>query len=176
MEDTVKYSVPRIVPLINPLMHRLIGTGLRLGPRSAPMVLLTVTGRKSGQPRTTAVNMFDKGGVRYVLGTFGETDWVRNLRAAREAILTLRGRKILVDAIELPIEEAAPVIREALEPFLRTKFGAEALGRFFDVAPGAPLSAYLVEAGRHPIFELRTRQAAHVSAQRSSARPWSLRR
>jgi deazaflavin-dependent oxidoreductase (nitroreductase family) len=158
LEETVKYKVPGIVPLLNPLMHRLIGLGLPLGPRRAPMVLLTVNGRKSGQPRTTAVNMFDKGDARYVLGTFGETDWVRNLRAARAATLTLRGRQIPVDAIELPIEQAAPVIREALEPFLKTRFGAGALGRFFDVGPGAPASAYLDEARRHPIFELRTRQ------------------
>ncbi len=141
-------------------MHRLIGLGLKLGPQRAPMVLLTMKGRKSGQTRTTAVNMFELGGVRYVLGTFGETDWVRNLRAAREATLTLRGRKIPVDAIELPIEEAAPVMREALEPFLKTKFGAEALGKFFDVKPGAPVSAYLDEARRHPLFALRARQAS----------------
>ncbi len=156
----MKYKVPGIVPLLNPLMHRLIGLGLPLGPRRAPMVLLTVNGRKSGRPRTTAVNMFDTGEARYVLGTFGETDWVRNLRAAREAILTLRGRQIPVDAIELPIDEAAPVLRAALEPFLKTKFGSEALGRFFSVEPGASLSAYLDEATRHPIFALRERRMA----------------
>jgi deazaflavin-dependent oxidoreductase (nitroreductase family) len=160
LEDTVKYQLPRIVPLVNPIMHRLIGLGLPLGPRSARMVLLTVNGRKSGEPRTTAVNMFDMDGKRYVLGTFGETDWVRNLRAARAATLTLRGRKIPVDAIELPIEEAAPVMREALEPFLKTKFGAEALGKFFDVKPGAPVSAYVDEARRHPLFALRERKVA----------------
>ena len=156
----MKYHLPRIVPLINPVMHRLIGLGLRLGPRSAPMVLLTVRGRKTGQPRTTAVNVFERGDVRYVLGTFGETDWVRNLRAAREATLTLRGRRFTVDAVELPIEEAAPLIQDALEPFLRTRFGAQALRRYYDVVPGAPLAAYIAEARRHPLFELRTRQVA----------------
>jgi deazaflavin-dependent oxidoreductase (nitroreductase family) len=156
----VKYHVPRIVPLLNPLMHRLIGLGLRLGPRAAPMVLLTVKGRKSGQPRTTAVNMFELNDVRYVVGTFGETDWVRNLRAAREATLTQRGRQLPVDAVELPIEEAAPVLHDALEPFLKTRFGSRALRGFYDVVPNAPLAAYLVEARRHPIFELRPRQAA----------------
>jgi deazaflavin-dependent oxidoreductase (nitroreductase family) len=157
----MKYHVPRIVPLINPLMRRLIGTGIHLGPRRAPMVLLTVKGRKSGQPRTTAVNMFKRAdGVRYVLAAFGETDWVRNLRAAREATLTEGGRRFMVDAVELPVEEAAPVIKEALEPFLATRFGGRALRRYYDLAPGSPTSAYLAEARRHPIFQLRPRQVA----------------
>jgi deazaflavin-dependent oxidoreductase (nitroreductase family) len=155
----MRFHVPALIPLLNPLMHGLIGLGLPLGPRRAPMVLLTVKGRKSGQPRTTAVNMFERDDSRYVLGTFGETDWVRNLRAAREAILIQRGRRLAVDAIELPIEDAAPVLQEALEPFLRTRFGGQALRRYYDVRPGAPLAAYIEEARRHPIFELRTRAA-----------------
>ena len=156
----MRYHVPRVVPLLNPLMHRLIGLGLRLGPRSAPMVLLTIKGRKTGEPRTTAVNMFERDDVRYVVGTFGETDWVRNLRAAREATLTQRGRRLVVDAVELPVEEAAPVLRAALGPFLGTRFGAQALRPFYEVTPDSPIAAYVTEARRHPIFELRTRQAA----------------
>jgi len=156
----VRYHVPRIVPLINPLMHRLIGLGLRLGPRSAPMILLRIKGRKTGEPRTTAVNMFERNGVRYVVGTFGETDWVRNLRAAREAILIERGRQVAVDAVELPIEDAAPVLHDALKPFLGTRFGSQALRSYYDVGPGAPPAAYLDEARRHPVFELRPQRAA----------------
>jgi deazaflavin-dependent oxidoreductase (nitroreductase family) len=156
----MKFHVPGVIPLINPLMQRLIGLGLPLGPRSAPMVLLTVKGRKTGQPRTTAVNMFERDDRRYVLGTFGETDWVRNLRAAREGTLIRRGKRVTVEAIELPIEEAAPVLQEALEPFLRTRFGGQALRRYYDVVPGAPLAAYIAEARRHPIFALRPRRAA----------------
>jgi deazaflavin-dependent oxidoreductase (nitroreductase family) len=142
-------------------MHKLIGLGLPVGPRTAPMVLLTVNGRKSGRPRTTPVNVFALSDVRYVQSPFGETDWVRNLRAAREAVVTERGRKIPVDAEELPVEEAAPVLRAFLEPFLNTTVGSKALGRYYtSLAAGAPLAAYLEEARRHPIFALRTRQAA----------------
>jgi deazaflavin-dependent oxidoreductase (nitroreductase family) len=156
----MRYHVPRVVPLLNPLLHRLIGLGLRLGPRSAPMVLLTIRGRKTGQPRTTAVNMFERDDARYVVGTFGETDWVRNLRAAREATLTQRGRRLVVDAVELPIEEAAPVLRDALVPFLGTRLGSQALRPFYEVTPDSPIAAYVDEARRHPIFELRPRRAA----------------
>jgi deazaflavin-dependent oxidoreductase (nitroreductase family) len=156
----MRYHVPRVVPLLNPLLHRLIGLGLRLGPRSAPMVLLTIRGRKTGQPRTTAVNMFERDDARYVVGTFGETDWVRNLRAAREATLTQRGRRFLVDAVELRIEEAAPVLRDALVPFLGTRLGSQALRPFYEVTPDSPIAAYVDEARRHPIFELRPRRAA----------------
>ena len=85
---------------------------------------------------------------------------MRNLRAAREAILIERGRQVPVDAVELPIEDAAPVLHDALEPFLGTRFGGQALRSYYDVGPGAPIAAYLDEARRHPIFELRPRRAA----------------
>jgi len=156
----MRQKIPGIVPLLNPLVQRLLGLGLGMGPKRTPMVLLTIAGRKSGQPRTTPVNVFHRGDRNYVFGTFGETNWVRNLRTAGEAILTERGRRMRVEAIELSAEDAAPVLRELLEPLLRTPVASRVLPRFYRVTPGAPLADYLAEARRHPIFELRPRSAA----------------
>jgi hypothetical protein len=56
-------------------------------PRRGMMIntntLLTVPGRKSGRPRTTPVTIIEHEGGRYVSSSFGDVDWVRNLRAAR---------------------------------------------------------------------------------------------
>ena len=156
----MRIEVPRIVPMLNPFIRRLLGLGLPMGPRRTPLVLLTVKGRKSGEPRTTPVNVFHRGDQHFVFGTFGETDWVRNLRAAGEAILTERGRQVPVEAVELSVEDGAPVLRDLLEPLLKTPLAARVLPRFYRVTPGAPLAAYVAEAQRHPIFELRPRRVA----------------
>ncbi len=63
---------------------------------SAPVVLLTTTGRRSGQPRTAAVLYYTEGDdVIVVASSFGRAKhpgWYHNLRANPEATLTSRGR------------------------------------------------------------------------------------
>src|SRR5579859_7808735 len=46
---------------------------------------LIVRGPKSGRPISVPVPPFEYGGVRYFVGSRGETNWVRNLRAAGQA-------------------------------------------------------------------------------------------
>src|SRR5579871_139940 len=82
------YRVTFVVRASNWIAGRLLRAGVNMGP----MVLLTVRGRKSGQPRTTPVAMVERDGQRWVVGTFGNVNWVRNLRAAGEAMLTRRRR------------------------------------------------------------------------------------
>lgn len=66
----------------------LVGTvGLNL--QGAEM--LTVVGRKSGQPHTFPVNPLDVDGERYLLSARGDGNWVKNARAAGEITLH-RGR------------------------------------------------------------------------------------
>jgi deazaflavin-dependent oxidoreductase (nitroreductase family) len=52
---------------------------------------LTVRGRRSGLPLTTPLAPFDYEGARYLVGGGGETHWVRNLRAAGQGQLRMRG-------------------------------------------------------------------------------------
>src|SRR5262249_41645427 len=86
-------QVPRFVRVGNVLTMSLLRAGVKLaGPfvffGNYPMYLLTVRGRTSGQPRTVALVIMQRNGKRYVSSPYGIVDWVRNLRAAREAILT----------------------------------------------------------------------------------------
>lgn len=143
--------VPLIVTLFNPIAARLLGAGLPLGPNA----LLTVMGRKSGQPRTTGVALVEANGRRWVIGTFGDVNWTRNLRAAKEAVLT-RGRiRQRVRSVELTPQEAAAFFTEVLLPYARrVPFGRWLVGAvlgagdIFDDPAGA--------ARNHPVFELHT--------------------
>jgi len=89
------------VPFYIPIFNRIIVRLLRVGVPMGPMILLTVRGRTSGQPRTTPVGLFEQDGHRWLLATFGETNWTRNLRAAGEGILTRGRRREAIAAVEL---------------------------------------------------------------------------
>jgi deazaflavin-dependent oxidoreductase (nitroreductase family) len=128
-----KNQAPRFVRVANVLTITLLRAGLPLvGPGlvigNYPMYLLTVRGRKSGQPRTVPLAIIERNGKRYVGTPFGIVDWVRNLRAAGEATLTRRRRSETVNARELPPGEAALILQEEIKsgnPFIRS-FGATA--------------------------------------------------
>src|SRR3989442_8498620 len=98
-----RIHIPSVVGLFNPIARRLLKVGALLGPNA----LITVRGRKSGLPRTTPVALVELDGRRWVIGTFGETNWVRNLRTAGEATLTVGRRKEEVMAHELKGEAGA---------------------------------------------------------------------
>ena len=107
--------VPTSVRLLGPLAQLL----LRLGVPQGPNALLTVRGRKTGELRTTGVTVLEVGGRRWVIGTFGETNWVRNLRAARTATLMVGRRRQEVQAVELTGEARATFFRDVLGPYVR---------------------------------------------------------
>ena len=83
----------------------------RLGIAFFTFHLLTVRGRRTGKPRTTPVSPFHVDGKRYVM-SFGQTEWVRNARAAGEAVLSRGRRRVEVSLVELPAAERAKIARE----------------------------------------------------------------
>src|SRR5258708_18597138 len=89
-EDMAKTSqVPLFVRIGNILTTTLLRAGFKLvGPGNYPMYLLTVRGRKSGLPRTVPIVIIQRNGKRYLASPYGIVDWIRNLRAAGEPILT----------------------------------------------------------------------------------------
>jgi deazaflavin-dependent oxidoreductase (nitroreductase family) len=145
--------VPALIPLLNPLIGRLLGAGVPFGPN----VLLTVRGRTSGLLRTFPVAILELEGRRYVQSPFGEVNWVRNLRADAAATVTKGDRSESVEAVEVTPESAGPLLRDALAPYVRWRLGAMLVGRFFHLGPDATLDDYIAEARRHPMFELRPR-------------------
>jgi deazaflavin-dependent oxidoreductase (nitroreductase family) len=143
--------VPFFVPLFNPIARRLLRVGVPLGPNA----LLTVRGRTSGVDRTTPVAVVAIGGRRWLIGTFGEVNWVRNLRAAHEATLTINRRPEPVQAVELSQQEASSFFKDVLTPYVSQL----PLGRFLLGTLGAKelLTDPDAAAQHHPVFELHPR-------------------
>ena len=115
-----------------------------------PMYLLTVRGRKSGQPRTVSMVILERDGKRYLGAPFGAVGWVRNLRAAGEATLKRGRRAETVNARELPPGEAAVVLREEIKD-------GNPFSRYFGVTAESSREEFERAAIRHPVFLLETK-------------------
>ncbi|KUH87942.1 MULTISPECIES: nitroreductase/quinone reductase family protein [unclassified Mycobacterium] len=75
-------------------------------------VVLSVPGRKTGKRRMTPVTPMVVDGHRYVVGGVPGSDWAANVRAAGEATLHIGRRSERVRMVEMPVEEARPLLRE----------------------------------------------------------------
>jgi hypothetical protein len=92
-------------------------------------------------------------GRRWVIGTFGEVNWVRNLRAAGRATITVGKRRQEVSASELDVQARIEFFRDVLGPYVRRlPIGALVL-RILGATEilEDPASA----ASHRPVFELR---------------------
>ncbi|OAN32542.1 nitroreductase/quinone reductase family protein [Mycolicibacterium iranicum] len=67
---------------------------------------LTVTGRHSGRPQQLPVVIPEVHGMKYLVSTRGESDWVKNVRANPQVKV---GNHAYV-ASEVPVEQRAPII------------------------------------------------------------------
>jgi deazaflavin-dependent oxidoreductase (nitroreductase family) len=104
-------QAPMFVPWANVLTTALLRAGFKLTGFGVPMYLLTVRGRTSGQPRTTPVSVAELDGQHYVFAPYGTVNWVRNLRAAGEAVVTRGRRTAVIRAHELPLADAVDVLK-----------------------------------------------------------------
>jgi deazaflavin-dependent oxidoreductase (nitroreductase family) len=110
---------------------------------------LAVTGRKSGQWRTTPVNLLVHDGHRYLVSPRGETQWVRNLRAAGTGELRLGRRTESFRGRELGDDEKVPVLRAYLR-----KWWFETGIFFGGTGPRSTDDKIRAIAARHPAFEV----------------------
>lgn len=110
---------------------------MRLGARG--VATLTVVGRRTGDPRKVPVIPVEVDGNRYVVSPYGQSDWVRNLRAAGGGELRSKGHTEVFRATEVPVEERGPVI-----------------ARYREVAGNhiGPYFARLPEPRDHPVFRV----------------------
>lgn len=141
-------KAPWFVPLGNILTKTLLRAGVKVvGFGRYPTYLLTVRGRKSGEPRTVPIVLLLRNGRRYLASPYGLVNWVRNLRAAKEAVLTRGRRSETVTARELPKEEAALVLREDVRD-------GNPFARYYGVTANSSLEEFENAVVTHPVFEL----------------------
>ena len=130
------------------IMNGALGWLASLGLTPSHMITLEVKGRRSGETRSTVMNMVEYEGARYVVSPRGEAEWVRNVRAAGgEAVIRHRGRRS-VRLEELPAEQRAPILKKYLSE------NAMSTGKHFGVDPKADVAEFGAIAARHPVFRV----------------------
>jgi deazaflavin-dependent oxidoreductase (nitroreductase family) len=149
MSHRIGGAAPRRVTVWGPIAKVLLAAGVPLGFNG----LLTVSGRKSGQPRTTPVAIIAVAGRRWVWAPWGDVQWVRNLRAAGRATITVRRRNEAVTATELDPTQRVAFFRDILGPLARgIPFGVWFIRTVDQVDLDDPLAA----AEGRPVFELHS--------------------
>ena len=121
--------------------------------------VLTVRGRRTGNPQSVPVNLLSLDGDRFLVAPRGNTQWVRNARAAGEVELRVGRRVERVSLVEVPVADRAPVLRVYLK-----RWGWE-VGRFVEGLTKSSTDAELANAAPGmPVFRLESIPATTVAA------------
>ena len=131
------------------VFNRLVALLTKRGMSVMGSRVLAVKGRSSGEWRTTPVNLLSYEGRRYLVAPRGETQWVRNLRAAGTGELRVGRRAESFRGRELADDEKVPVLRAYLR-----RWKAE-VGVFFEgTGPDSSDDQIRAIAPKHPAFEV----------------------
>lgn len=129
-------------------------TSLGLAPHDA--VTLEVRGRSTGKTRRTPVIRLGYKGDHYLVALAGESNWVRNVRAANGAAVIRRRGAIRVRLVELPVKDRSHIIDAYLKRDGRqgTRAGANEAQYYFGVNPEPSLEEIAAIAEYYPVFRI----------------------
>jgi hypothetical protein len=110
--------------------------------------VLEVRGRNSGKVVSLPVDPLDLAGRRYLVCARGDSNWVRNARAAGKVVLARAMRRHQYIVRELAADMRPPILKAYLDRF------ANEVQRFFPIAKGSAVKSFNKLAPRYPVFEL----------------------
>jgi deazaflavin-dependent oxidoreductase (nitroreductase family) len=130
--------------IFNRLFAVAIGFGMGLGHN----YVLEVRGRKSGRIFSAPVDLLEVEGRRYLVAPRGETNWVRNARAAGRVTLRKGRRRDEFAVREVGVAQRPELLKAYLDRFAMT------VQRYFPLPRESPASEFTQIAERYPVFEL----------------------
>lgn len=152
----------------SPWYRRLNPVGVPLttwgfAPRDA--VTLQVRGRRTGRPRRIPILITRYEGADYLVALAGQSQWVRNVRAAGgDAVLRRRStRRVRLE--EVPVEERAPVLAAYLAAGKRRSGESAAREQakwYFGLHEPPTVERLAVLAPRYPVFRVHDAESRAV--------------
>ena len=126
-----------------------------MAPRS--VIVLEVPGRNSGVIHRTTLVRADCDGGHYLVALAGESQWVRNVRAAGGRVVIGPRHRHAARLVEVPPQQRAPVIRAYLQRSGRqpgSKAAASEARYYFGVTAGPSLEELGQIAMHYPVFQI----------------------
>lgn len=143
---TTRYDEPGTIARAgNTAIRWLAEAGISLAGTSA----LRVRGRRTGKLRSVVINVLTVDGRRYLVSPRGNTEWVRNVRAAGEVELGPRWRSRNLRVTEVPDAAKTPLLQRYLD-----RWYWEIKGHCAGLTPRSTESEISQAASSIPIFEL----------------------
>ena len=99
------------------MFSRAMVLGIRIGAIRGHFHILEVRGRKSGRTISLPVDPIEVDERRYLVCARGESQWVRNARAAGEIVLVRAMRRQPYALREVPADLRRPVLKAYLDQF-----------------------------------------------------------
>ena len=130
-------------------LNRVFAGLTKLGISVLDSRVLSVRGRKTGEMRSTPVNLLTIDGTKYLVAPRGHTQWVRNLRVAGTGELRV-GRKVEVFTPTELADEDKPVI---LRAYLK-RWRFEVAAFFEGIDHTATDEQLLAIAPGYPVFRI----------------------
>jgi hypothetical protein len=134
---------------VDRIFGRTLAFLVRIGLVRGHFYVLEVRGRRSGRIISLPVDLLELDGRRYLVCARGNSNWVRNARAAGEVVLVRALRRQRYAVHEILGETRPPILKAYLDRF------ATEVQRFFPIPKGSPVEAFADLAPRYPVFELQ---------------------
>lgn len=112
-------------------------------------VVLTTTGRRSGERRSVPVSPLDLDGVGYIVSPYGDVSWVKNVRADSRVELHRGRQRKDVTLAEVPPARTGKLLLAYWRQEKVTR-------RYFDVPSDPKPADFVAEAEAHPVFKIIT--------------------
>jgi deazaflavin-dependent oxidoreductase (nitroreductase family) len=112
-------------------------------------VVLTVTGRRSGRPRSVMVAPISRDGNDYLVSPYGEVSWVHNVRAEPLVTLGKRGSERVVRLDEVTGRRPG-IVKDYYD---RESFARQ----YMDVPGAAAIDDFASVPARFPVFRIEER-------------------
>jgi hypothetical protein len=121
---------------------------VRRGRGPKPMHLVTVRGRKSGKEYSTPFWLLELPDGRYWVSVFGETNTIKNARAAGHVSVSRGATRDEVRLVEVPVESRLPFLHEYVAS------NKSSMVRTYFATPASSDDELRALAPEHTVFKL----------------------
>ena len=143
---TMRYDQPTAAARVFNELFRLLA---EVGISVAGTVAIRVRGRKTGKRRGVVVNLLTVDGRDYLVSPRGNTQWVRNARAAGAIELGPRWHSHAVPVAEVPDDDKPELLKRYLD-----RWFWEVKGHVGGLTPESTEADLRAAAPSIPVFEL----------------------